>query len=206
MDAELREVWLVCHGHGQLAGRFLSRFLPLERRDRLFVAPEALSRFYLSPPKGGPHGPDAPVGASWMTYEDRDAEIEDYVGYLDLLHDEIFSVVDRSSVRLIALGFSQGVATIARWVTRGKAIPDSVIFYAGVMPPELDSASATRLAARSPLTIALGANDEFARADLVAQQATRLRELAIPHHMIRFDGGHELVPEVLAQLAEAVAG
>ena len=201
-DAAISEVWFVCHGHGQLARRFLSRFLPLESPDRLFVAPEALSRFYLTPPQGGPHAPDAPVGASWMTREDRDLEIEDYVGYLDLLHDEVFSIVDRSSVRLIALGFSQGVATVARWVARGKAEPDRVIFYAGVLPGELDASAAARLAARAPLTIALGTTDEFARPDLVAQQAARLRELAVPHHTIRFEGGHEIAPDVLTLLAE----
>ena len=99
-NAALSEVWFVCHGHGQLAGRFLSRFLPLESQQRLFIAPEALSRYYLSPPKAGPHPPGTPVGASWMTSEDRESEIDDYVSYLDLLHDEVFSLVDRAKVRL----------------------------------------------------------------------------------------------------------
>ncbi|MGH9418647.1 MAG: alpha/beta hydrolase, partial [Thermoanaerobaculia bacterium] len=85
-DEALSEVWIVCHGHGQLAARFLSRFVPIERSDRLFVAPEALSRYYLQPPRGGPHAPNAPIGATWMTSEDRDCEIADYVGYLDLLY------------------------------------------------------------------------------------------------------------------------
>ena len=200
-DSELSEVWFVCHGHGQLARRFLSRFLPLERSDRLFVAPEALSRYYLSPPRGGPHAPDAPVGASWMTYEDRDVEIEDYVRYLDLLHDEIFSRVDRAAVRLWILGFSQGVATAARWVSRGKVDPDHVVFYAGVLPPELDGAGASKLARRSPLKIVLGTRDEFARPELVSAQEARLREVAVPHETIRFDGGHEITADVLTQLA-----
>ena len=204
LDGPLAEVWIVCHGHGQLARRFLSRFLPLERSDRLFVAPEALSRYYLAPPRGGPHPPDTPVGASWMTYEDRDAEIGDYVRYLDLLHDEIFSVVSRSSVSLCVLGFSQGVATVARWVSRGSVDPDRVVFYAGVLPPELDAAGAARLAARSPLTIVLGTNDEFARPELVTEQEARLRDLGVAHRTVRFDGGHEITPEVLRQLAEGM--
>ncbi len=115
-EAELAEVWIVCHGHGQLARRFLSRFLPLERPDRLFVAPEALSRFYLEPPRTGPRAALTPVGASWMTAEDREAEIDDQVNYLDLLHDHIFELIDRASVRLWVVGFSQGTATAARWV------------------------------------------------------------------------------------------
>ena len=202
LDAELSEVWFVCHGQGQLARRFLSRFLPLERTDRLFIAPEALSRYYLLPARGGPHPPDAPIGANWMTYEDREADIADYVNYLDVLHDEVFSVVDRSSVRLWVLGFSQGVATAARWVARGRVEPDRVVFCSGVLPPEMDAARASRLTRRAPLMIALGTDDEFARPSLIAQQEARLHALGISHQTLRFDGGHEIVPEVLTWLVE----
>lgn len=195
-------MWIVCHGHGQLARRFISRFLPLERPDRLFVAPEALSRYYLSPPVGGPHPAGTPVGASWMTSEDREHEIKDYVEYLDLLHDEIFAVVDREKVQLWVLGFSQGVATVARWVAHGNVDPDRVVLYAGVLPPELDTEGAARLARRSPLTIALGTSDEFAQPELIASQEARLQEFGVAHTTIRFDGGHEVLPEVLNRITE----
>jgi hypothetical protein len=72
------EVWLVLHGYGQLASQFLHSFLPAARPGRLIVAPEALSRFYTT------RKPDR-VGATWMTREARDAEIQDYLGYLDLV-------------------------------------------------------------------------------------------------------------------------
>src|SRR5689334_24649314 len=132
LEADLKEVWFVCHGHGQLAARFIARFLPLESPQRLFIAPEALSRYYLSPPKAGPHPPGTPVGASWMTSEDRESEINDYVGYLDLLYDEVFSIIDRAKVSLWVLGFSQGVSTVARWVVRGRVEPDRVIVSSGM--------------------------------------------------------------------------
>jgi predicted esterase len=205
-EAELTEVWIVCHGHGQLARRFLSRFLPLERPDRLFIAPEALSRYYLSPPQGGPHPADAPVGASWMTVEDRELEMQDYVGYLDLLYDEIFSIVDRAKVQLWVLGFSQGTATAARWVARGKVDPDRVVLYAGLLPSELDMERAARLANRSPLTIVLGTNDEFAKPELIAAQEARLQQLRVAHTIIRFEGGHEITPDVLMRLTAATTG
>ena len=202
LEAELAEVWIVCHGHGQLARRFLSRFLPLERPDRLFVAPEALSRFYLEPPRIGPHAVNTPVGASWMTAEDREAEIDDYVNYLDLLHDHIFDLIDRASVRLWVLGFSQGTATVARWVARGNVDPDRVVLYSGLLPSEIDKEGAARLAKRSPLTIALGTKDDFAKPELIATQEALLQELRVPHTTIRFDGGHEVLPEVLQRLTE----
>ncbi len=199
--ASLTEVWIVCHGHGQLASRFLTRFVPIEREDRLFIAPEALSRYYLTAPKGGPHAPNTPVGATWMTSEDREREIDDYVGYLDLLYDEIFSAVPRKTVRLWVLGFSQGCATVARWVARGKADPDRVVVWAGMLPPELNADDAAALARRAPLTVVLGRQDDFANPDLVAAQEARLKELRIPYETIRFDGGHEIVPDALRSLA-----
>lgn len=154
-DEALGEVWIVCHGHGQLAARFLSRFIPIERSDRLLVAPEALSRYYLQPPRGGAHAPNSPIGATWMTSEDRDFEIADYVGYLDLLYDEIFSQVRRDNVRLWLLGFSQGCATVARWIARGKADRDRVVLWAGMLPSELTREQAAALSRRSPVTIVL---------------------------------------------------
>jgi predicted esterase len=205
-DELLSEVWVVCHGHGQLAARFLSRFRPLQRDDRLFVAPEALSRYYLTPPQAGPHAPNAPVGATWMTSEDRENEIEDYVRYLDSLHDEIFSIVPREKVRLWVLGFSQGAATVARWVARGQVDPDRVVLWSGVLPPEMNAESAAALARRAPLTVLLGLQDEFANPELVAAQKARLSELRVPHETIRFEGGHEIVPDALLSLADSRIG
>ena len=90
----LREVWLVCHGYRQLARRFLSRFADLDDGTRLIVAPEGLSRFYLHDPASG-HGKEVPIGATWMTREDRENEITDYVGFLDGVLDEVlYEVID----------------------------------------------------------------------------------------------------------------
>src|SRR5437867_9781706 len=45
---EVGEVWFVCHGYGQLAARFLEKLRVLDDGRRYLVAPEGLSRFYLS--------------------------------------------------------------------------------------------------------------------------------------------------------------
>src|SRR2546425_1041706 len=65
-----RQLWFVCHGYGQLAGRFLRHFEPLDDGSRVIIAPEGLSRFYLSESPA-----ERRVGASWMTREDRLVEM-----------------------------------------------------------------------------------------------------------------------------------
>ncbi len=199
-EADLKEVWIVCHGHGQLAARFLSRFVPLERADRLFVAPEALSRFYLTNTPNGVHRPDSPIGATWMTREDREVEIEDQITYLDLVYDEIFRRVDRDGVRLWVLGFSQGVATVIRWLARGKVSADRVVLWAGMVPPELAAGPARALCARAPVTMVVGSTDEFATPKVVAAQEAKLRELEVEFDSIRFEGGHDLSDSALMEL------
>src|SRR3712207_4878931 len=78
-----REVWFACHGYGQLAGYFARHFEALDDGTRMIVVPEALSRFYFGEARGQ-HGAEAMVGATWMTREDREREIEDHVHYLEI--------------------------------------------------------------------------------------------------------------------------
>jgi len=98
----VRDAWFVCHGYAQLAAAFARRFESLASPERLVVAPEALSRFYLGDHLR-PAGPDAKIGATWMTREDRDIEIRDYVDYLDSLYDHVFRKVKRARARVHVL-------------------------------------------------------------------------------------------------------
>src|SRR5258705_4071718 len=66
------EVWFVCHGYGQLASRFLERFRPIEAERRCIVAPEGLSRFYLTESPAERRG-----RASWGRPTGRPCRTED---------------------------------------------------------------------------------------------------------------------------------
>lgn len=188
------ELWLVCHGYGQLASRFLERFRPLEAVDRCIVAPEGLSRFYLT---------DSPrerrVGASWMTREDRLHEIDDYVRYLDAVYAQVAS----RRARVTALGFSQGTATVCRWVALGSSRIDRLIVWGGEVPPDLDlaqSSIADRLRA-SQLTLVYGTRDEFFTPKIVTATESRLRDHDIRYALSPFDGAHEIDEATLLKVA-----
>jgi predicted esterase len=194
----VRQVWLACHGYGQLAARFISRFAPIVTADRLIVAPEALNRFYLDG-RTGPHGPHSRVGATWMTREDRLAEIDDYVHYLDRVYASTFEEIDRARVRVIAFGFSQGVATICRWASRTDARIDEIVLWAGALPPELEPGP--RLFAVERTTLAAGTADAHAGGAKLAAHAAALRGRGMAVDELAFDGGHEITGDALALLA-----
>ena len=182
------DVWFVCHGYGQLASRFLERFRPIEAERRCIVAPEALSRFYLTESRT-----ERRVGASWMTREDRLHEIEDYVRYLDGLYAHVVA----RGVRVTALGFSQGTATVCRWAALGSVRIDRLIVWGGEVPPDLD---VTRLRVPS-LTLVYGTRDEFFTPKIIAATESRLRERTIAYELVPFDGGHEIDVATLRGLA-----
>lgn len=198
----VRQVWIACHGYRQLAARFIQRLRPLDDDTRLVVAPEALSRFYLDD-DGGPHGPEARIGASWMTREDRLNEIRDYVGYLDALYDRIFQDLDREQVELAVLGFSQGAATATRWTVYGRARVDRLVLWAGVVPPDLDLEHDGERLRAARLTLVAGTEDPLVSMDAVAREEERLRAHDVPYRLVTWPGRHRVDGELLQQLAES---
>ena len=180
------DVWFVCHGYGQLAARFLERFRAIEMEERCIVAPEALSRFYLSE-----HPAERRVGAAWMTREDRLHEIEDYVRYLDAVYARI-----APAKSVTALGFSQGTATVCRWAALGSSRLDRLILCGGEVPPDLD----LQLLRVPKLTLVYGTRDEFFTPKVVAANEARLREHGVSYELIAFEGGHVIDVETLKAL------
>jgi len=189
------EVWFALHGHMYLARQFIRYFRILEDLKRLIVAPEALSRSYVN------HA-ERRVGATWMTKEDRLNEIADYVGYLDRLYSHLFETLDRSSVKVHVVGFSQGAAAACRWVAKGEAQIDRLTIWAGLVPPDLDLATGGTKLRDAQLTVVLGDRDEYVDSSEAAEQETKLRECGILHEFVRFEGGHVLDDDLLSTLAE----
>lgn len=215
--AGARAVWLALHGYGQLAGYFVRHFAEHAGpgSGRLVVAPEALSRFYVD--RGEPAaGTPARVGATWMTREDRDAEIADYLGYLDQALEAATAAVPGGTpggggagvAAMGVLGFSQGAATACRWAAhrrrRGLPAPDALVLWGGALPHDLDLAGADGGALRAlRLTLVVGDADEFATPALLAEQEARLAEAGVAHETVRYAGGHRLEGDVLGRVLAA---
>ena len=187
-----REIWFVLHGYGQLAGRFLRHFAGLGD-ERTVVAPEALSRFYL---EGDARDK---VGASWMTREDRLTEIDDYVHYLDVVFSEVIRE-RRSPGGVHVLGFSQGTATACRWLVYGRAHADRLILWGGEVPPDLDLARARDCWSGTAVWLVAGSSDQFITPKVLARDERRLKDHDIRYRIERFEGGHEILGDVLQRI------
>lgn len=195
LSTATQQIWFVCHGYGQLAAYFSRHFAFLAEADpaTVVIAPEGLSRFYLS-------GNSGRVGASWMTRDDRLHEIADHIGFLNQLADTVLADCP-ANVRITVLGFSQGTATVGRWLAQAHFRPAHLILWAGGFPRDLEPDQVRTLLQGLSLTVVVGTNDEFISADQIAQQQHWLQQFGNAPQLISFAGKHELNRAVLEELA-----
>ncbi len=186
-------VWVALHGYGQLASFFSQKFEILDTKKHLVIVPEAQSRFYLS----GVGLLDKKVGATWMTKEDRETDIADYVQYLNDLKSSFESRL-KNNVKWIVFGFSQGAATACRWTQMGNVHPAHLVLYAGIFPPDLDVAA---FEGKTFKTWQLrGDKDEFWNEKTKQENENTLLKLNVKPETINFKGRHKVYEEVLSDL------
>ncbi|MEJ8803902.1 alpha/beta hydrolase [Pontibacter sp. H249] len=191
---QVQDLWIVCHGYGQLARYFLRHFAVLDNGNTLIVAPEALSRFYLD-------GFSGRVGATWMTKEDRFSEIEDQASYLNLLLQEQLMQLPEN-VRVTVLGFSQGGATVSRWLATESIKIHRLILWAASFPEDIDFTTGKAAFTNLPVAMVYGTQDEFITPETLERKQQLMAQLGIVPRVYTFEGGHTLHPETLQLVNE----
>lgn len=189
INSKTKDIIIACHGYAQLANYFLKWFEPFELENTVIIAPEGLSRFYWDGFSGN-------VVASWMTKEDRETDIKDYVNYLDEL---IQSLNLNKSIRLSALGFSQGGATVCRWINKSTYNFSNLILWATVFPEDIKIES-LKASLESPIQILFGDNDQFYNNDQILQIKSKLKNLENTIEFTTFAGAHKIYPKPLNNL------
>jgi len=191
-----RHVWILLHGYRQLATSFIKKFSPWAGEDRWILAPEGLSRFYVE-------GFTGRVGASWMTREDRLHEIEDQKVWLDSVMSWIGAEVDLNQCQLHFLAFSQGVATLWRWLASSSLMPHSLVFFAGKIPEEFEEKMDRELE-KSRILFVYGNEDQFLTPERVEAEM-KILEAHMPHaEVLKFKGKHDIGPEALTLIGDRI--
>ena len=193
-SGQTRNIWFCLHGFGQLAQYFSQKFTDIATDETLVVVPEGLSRLYLN-------GEYKRVGASWLTREDRDYEVQDFLAYLNTLYDTILGSRPATDFHITLFGFSQGAATACRWLNDGHAHVDRLILWGGFFANGLgDLITPTRLTGVEAHYV-YGNEDEFLT--LISEPATyldRIRHDVPTIQITEYQGGHRVEPAVLQRL------
>lgn len=190
------DVWIACPGYGQLAKYFIRRFDVFDAEKHFVIALQGLSKFYLPDQKN--------VGASWMTKEDRETDMQNQKSYFDAVVADLFDRKSLSKFRVHLLGFSQGVSMITRIAAYAKIDFHTMVLWAGGFPPELNLSGFKHVSQDARLKVVIGNKDEYYALDRNYQPEVDKMEaaLGLKPDIIVFDGIHEVKREVLKSCIE----
>jgi predicted esterase len=174
------------HGYGQLIEFFSKKFEQLGENVTV-VCPEGTHRFYLE-------GTSGRVGASWMTREWREQDILENNTLLDQLLETVVSEIKPKSITI--LGFSQGVATAARWIAGTSLKIDKFIAWAGVFPPDIALPAFDNFPSKRVAVV--GLQDPYLQMEQYKLFRSEYEKLDF--EIVEFDGKHELVPALLKEI------
>ena len=193
VNNETKGLWMVLHGYAQNGSDFINQFATLANEGHYIVSVEAMSRFYAKGFYGN-------VAASWMTREDREADIKDNTEYLWRVYEkELLPFAENKPIHL--LGFSQGATTLARFVSFNRPLFHHLWICAGDIPDDMHWENFKALTDKATLHIMLGKQDPLIAADRVEALQQKLHDKNIQFYLHEFEGVHEVNIELIKQIA-----
>ena len=183
-------IWIACHGYGQAADRFIKKFDQIDLNRHFIIAPEGLSRFYW----GGFTGE---VVASWMTSKDRLDEIENYTRFLHTIYQDYAQKYPK--ITWMFFGFSQGSATILRYLDQHQPRCEKLIIWAGEFPPDLNYERCRNYLNGLQVEYFYGDEDAFLTEARWQKENTHIEQQKLAVNFHNFKGGHQVKKEVLTR-------
>lgn len=187
LNKNTQNVWLVFHGIGYLSRFFVPYFSSLNAEENYIICPQAPSKYYK----------DANyrrVGASWLTKENTEIDIENVLNYID-------SIIEAEqlpeNVNLIVLGYSQGVSIASRWLAKRKNMCQKLVLISGVFPKELTEDDFKHLP-NLKISHTVGDNDPIFEKANVEKQEQRMLGIFPQIKFINHNGGHQMDVKLVA--------
>lgn len=191
----VKSIWFVLHGYGNSGSDFIKEFDVLDNGENFIVVPEALNKFYLK-------GFFGKVGASWMTKENREDEIDDYVNFLNSVYETVIKNFKRNEVKINVLGFSQGVPAAVRWMTAKNLAPDNFIIWAGDIPGDTEPGKIKSVLKDTGILYVIGSNDRIIDRERFKIEADKIKGLGLNYKAVEFNGGHKIDRPTLTAISE----
>ncbi|GJM32781.1 MAG: esterase [Saprospiraceae bacterium] len=192
----IKNLWIVCHGYGQLASRIIQKFDAFDDGETLIIAPEGLSRFYWE-------GVTGMVAASWMTKAGRLDEINDYANYLSLLYEKTLTSLP-DDVQICLFGFSQGCATQVRWIMEKFPRFHHLILWAGFFPEDLDYLPHQPYFSDKDIRLIYGTEDQFLTPERLEMHKRLLEVNQLKVKVKTFKGKHLIDREELNEMNRSI--
>ena len=189
----VKNIWMVFHGYGELAKNFIQNFNAIADIENLIIAPEAHNKFYL-------RGISENVGATWMTKDDRENEIEDYVKMIEEVFAQCTVNLNMSEVKLNVLGFSQGGSTAVRWLAKQRHLVHNIILWGAGLPKDVNYEQNLNYWNSTSLKLVVGSEDRYLNKNRLEEELIFLKTQKINHKLISYKGNHSIDEKTLIKI------
>ena len=192
-STKIDTVWIVLHGYGMLSEYFIKKFECILNEKTVVIAPEGSNRFYLN-------NNYSRVGASWMTRVDKEKDIEDNISFIGTLYTKIVDDIGHNNFKLKTLGFSQGGATLVRWIMSSSLKVDSLILWGSDIPKDsLITQNKSRWSSMN-IKIVIGKKDEYISDENKKKVIDAVNAYGLSYKLIEYDGPHKIIESELIKL------
>ncbi len=184
--SKTKNVWFTLHGMGYLSRYFTKYFKDLNPIENYIIAPQAHSKYYQD--KKYKY-----IGASWLTKEQIELELENVYCYLDQVWEDQRALWKHQNINIICMGYSQGVSIITRWIANRKINCNRIVLHSGAIPEGFIPISFNHLSDDTIVHYHYGNKDKYITPELVLQQEKKALKLFEDKLSISvFDGKHEV--------------
>lgn len=194
LTRKTKNVWFIFHGMGYLTKYFIKYFEGLNPEENYIIAPQAPSKYYQD--KQFKY-----VGASWLTKENTALEKENILRYVDMVWDAESPKWEDQDVRLMFMGYSQGVSIICRWIAHRNVNCDTLLLHSGAIPHELTSQDFEHLESSTKVIYLYGNKDQYITEARKTEQQLKGTALFGDRLTVEvFDGIHEVNTAFITRL------
>lgn len=187
-------VWIVLHGYGMLSEYFIKKFECILNDSTVVIAPEGSNRFYLE-------NNYYRVGASWMTKLDKEKDIEDNISFIQTLYSNIIDEIGHTNFKLNTLGFSQGGATLVRWIMSNSITIDSLILWGSDIPKDCLTKEKKSRWSLIDVKLVIGNQDEYINEENKQKVIDLISSYGLKYELVEYEGSHKIIEKELEKIA-----
>ena len=190
-------VWIVLHGYGMLSEYFIKKFKCILNDSTVVIAPEGSNRFYLE-------NNYYRVGASWMTKLDKEKDIEDNISFIQTLYSNIIDEIGHTNFKLNTLGFSQGGATLVRWIMSNSITIDSLILWGSDIPKDCLTKEKKSRWSSIDVKLVIGNQDEYINEENKQKVIDLISSYGLKYELVEYQGSHKIIEKELEKIASGL--
>ena len=190
-------VWIVLHGYGMLSEYFIKKFECILNDSTVVIAPEGSNRFYLE-------NNYYRVGASWMTKLDKEKDIEDNISFIQTLYSNIIDEIGHTNFKLNTLGFSQGGATLVRWIMSNSITIDSLILWGSDIPKDCLTKEKKSRWTLIDVKLVIGNQDEYINEENKQKVIDLISSYGLKYELVEYEGSHKIIEKELEKIASGL--